>query len=278
MGQEATAPAAAPPSGSLTPVRLLLGLGVLLGLNHAMTDLMDESGLPVLMVTAQLALPSRNATAEALFETDASALATAWVAGDRTLHRLDVLEVRTVDAASPPTYAFVQVRARGGDDNDALPAGLTSALRVQSSVKLLTVFPERTRWRQAVWLPNPKEGELAQLGSLALLVEQTSYTVTDADADAFARAWSDLGYNSLGEAGVLRCDLMREAARPSVFVARKVFRSREAAREHEASEHLAQWREQVRSFVTSQKPVQLQLDTVHPRSSPFPFRSGWTTV
>ena len=39
---------------------------------------------------------------------------------------------------------------------------------------------------------------------------QTTYTVEDeAAAHGFARAWSELGYNSLGEPGVVRCDLLQ---------------------------------------------------------------------
>ena len=137
--------------------------------------------------------------------------------------------LRPADAATTDaTYSFLGVLARGSDA-DALPEYLTASLRVESTVRLRTLFPERTRWRQMKW--QPQEGELPELGSLALLVEQTTFTMQDeAAAAAFARSWSELGHNSLGELGVVRCDLLQEVARPHVLVARKVFRSAEARR------------------------------------------------
>ena len=126
-----------------------------------------------------------------------------------------------------------------------------------------------------VW--QPREGEPAQLGSLALLVEQTTYAVSEDAAAGFARAWGELGYNSLGEPGVVRCDLMQEAARPHVFVARKVFVSAEAKAAHEASEHLAAWRERVALNADNVVGMR-ELNTVYPHSSPFPLKSGWHTV
>ena len=262
-----------------------------------------EQGLPVLMVTARLAQQPRNASGEALFVADASAVASYNVQSDPGVQRLDILELRSADATtSDATYSFLQVRTRGGSgDAEALPEQLTAGLNVESSLQLRTVFPERSRWRQAgrqprsarrprpyaltrraarrqmVW--QPREGEPAQLGSLALLVEQTTYAVSEDAAAGFARAWGELGYNSLGEPGVVRCDLMQEAARPHVFVARKVFVSAEAKAAHEASEHLAAWRERVAlntDNVVGMRPR--QLNTVYPHTSPFPLKSGWHTV
>jgi len=271
---KATKPAP-PPTPGLSPMRIVLGMVVLLGLNYVFTDLLDESGLPVLMVTARLPQQPRNATREALYLADASAFAAARVANDPELQRLDILQLRPADAATTDaTYSFLEVLTRGSDVN-ALPEYLTAPLRVETTVQLRTLFPERTRWRQMTW--QPKEGELPELGSISLLVEQTTYTVEDeAAAHGFARAWSELGYNSLGEPGVVRCDLLQEVARPQILIARKIFRGTDARREHEASPHLAQWRERVGS---SASVFALgQLDTIFPRSSPFPFRSGWTTV
>ena len=234
----------------------------------------------MLMVTARLPLQPRNASREALFLADASAFAAARVASDPQLQRLDILQLRPADAATTDaTYSFLEVLARGSDA-DALPEYLTASLRVEATVQLRTLFPERTRWRQVKW--QPQEGELPELGSLALLVEQTTFTMQDeAAAAGFARSWSELGHNSLGEPGVVRCDLLQEVARPQVLVARKVFRSAEARREHEASPHLAQWRKRVGDALgaaAAAPPPRVQLDTVFPRSSPFPFRSGWATV
>ena len=129
------------------------------------------------MVTARLPLQPRNASREALFLADASAFAAARVASDPQLQRLDILQLRPADAATTDaTYSFLGVLARGSDA-DALPEYLTASLRVESTVRLRTLFPERTRWRQMKW--QPQEGELPELGSLALLVEQTTFTMQD---------------------------------------------------------------------------------------------------
>ena len=94
-------------------------------------------------------------------------------------------------------------------------------------------------------------------------------------ADSFARTWSEFGYNSLGEEGVVRCDLLREVERPNVFLSRKVFRSRDALHKHEASAHYVQWRQQVREMMLSESFEQQLLDSAYPAAAPFPFRSQW---
>ena len=105
----------------------------------------------MLMVTARLAQQPRNASGEALFVADASAVASYNVQSDPGLQRLDILELRSADATtSDATYSFLQVRTRGGSgDAEALPEQLTAGLNVESSLQLRTVFPERSRWRQA---------------------------------------------------------------------------------------------------------------------------------
>ena len=56
------------------------------------------------------------------------------------------------------------------------------------------------------------------MGYLELLVQQTRLTVPADQADALKQSWVDLGYNSLGEPGVVRCDLLqvRHLAAPVV--------------------------------------------------------------
>ena len=55
---EGEKPAAAPPTPGLSPVKMVLGLVVLLGLNYVFTDLLDESvccsSPPCLVVHARL--------------------------------------------------------------------------------------------------------------------------------------------------------------------------------------------------------------------------------
>ena len=106
------------------------------------------------MVTAHLQQEPRNASKEALFLADASAFAAARVAGDPELQRLDILQLRPANAATAgATYSFLQVLTRGSDA-DALPEYLTAPLRIESTVQLRTLFPERTRWRQAGGSPG----------------------------------------------------------------------------------------------------------------------------
>ena len=121
---------------------------------------------------------------------------------------------------------------------------------------------------------SPEEEEAAAAPS-----QRTTTRVAPEAADAFRRGWVDLGYNALGEAGVVRCDLLQDADDPAAFVARKVFVSAEAKAAHEASEHLAAWRERVAlntDNVVGMRPR--QLNTVYPHTSPFPLKSGWHTV
>ena len=54
----------------------------------------------MLMVTARLAQQPRNASGEALFVADASAVASYNVQSDPGLQRLDILELRSADATT----------------------------------------------------------------------------------------------------------------------------------------------------------------------------------
>ena len=73
--------------------------------------------------------------------------------------------------------------------NSCLPAALPSWLAaglapVESTRKLTTVFPERSRWREAAPLIEPNE--LGELGRASLLVQQTTWQLTSYEAaDAF---------------------------------------------------------------------------------------------
>ena len=60
----------APPSGGVNPIKVGLGVGLLVLLNIAFNELMDDSGLHVLMMTARLP-EGTNATARAAFRAQA---------------------------------------------------------------------------------------------------------------------------------------------------------------------------------------------------------------
>eukprot|EP00967_Tisochrysis_lutea_P115593 scaffold185313_cov36-Tisochrysis_lutea.AAC.1 len=105
-------------------------------------------------------------------------------------------------------------------------------------------------------------------------------------ADAFAKAWIDLGYNALGEPGVVRCDLFSVDSpgsatdAPRVFLSRKVFKAAADVTAHERSEHFMAWSARVQSMLGEEGLTgeREELGTVYPLSSPFPFRSRWQTV
>lgn len=253
----------------------------------------SSQGLHVYATTAPLAKALRgNATARAEFR-----------------GRVEYMGSSLTDASGTHAYRFEVME--GHDDGDAqftalavhwkrqeeplLPSWLTESLQLSeaTTARYTTVFPERSRWKEAQ--PAIEPGELGEIGRISLLAQQIRFHVDAQSTDAFRRAWPDLGYNSLGEPGVLRCDLMEaestdESNAPVsdstaehgsiMFIARKVFRNAAALREHEASEHYQRWIETARPLLhasTTQPPATL-LDTLHPRTSPFPFRSRWMTI
>lgn len=110
-------------------------------------------------------------------------------------------------------------------------------------------------------------------------------------ADAFAKAFVHLGYTSLGEPGVVRCDLFVEDVRATTvtdggpaplaaFLARKVFKTSADAAAHAGSEHYVAWAARVQPMLGGNglAAARQELDTIYPHTSPFPFRSGWQTV
>ena len=74
--------------------------------------------------------------------------------------------------------------------------------------------------------------------------------------------------------GVVRCDLMQAEGSPTEFVMRKVVRGPRALEAHESSEHYREWRAAATPLL-ARNGTSLRLDTLYPRSSPFPFRSRW---
>jgi hypothetical protein len=63
---------------------------------------------------------------------------------------------------------------------------------------------------------------------LELLAQHMFMNVSADGVASFKQAWTDLGYNALGEPGVVRCDLLQDATTPTVFLARKVIVSAHA--------------------------------------------------
>uniref|UniRef100_A0A7S0NWY4 ABM domain-containing protein n=1 Tax=Calcidiscus leptoporus TaxID=127549 RepID=A0A7S0NWY4_9EUKA len=265
-------PASAPPAAKagVPPAYLLIGALLLFGANFALTNLMEESGLTVLLSMDE-ASPTllANQTARVLYR------AAAVAAAARALRepqggplRIELLQ-RKADGA----HAILQV-SRRGEPLEAIMPEVRERLRLQPALRLQTVFPERAKWRMSSMALA--EGEMPSVGDASLLAQHLTMQVDEDSADAFARAWSDFGYNSLGEAGVVRCDLLRHTEHPHTFTARKVFRSREALVAHEASSHYAAWRAQVDALLLRTTFEEQQLDTIFPAAAPFPFRSPWT--
>ena len=265
---------------------LKLGLGVLVLalLNYAFNELMDESGLHIIALTARLP-PGTNATARGGFRARAELAGAALVdASEIGAQRFELVERRGDDADAPFTALFISRQRHGAA---SLPSWLAAELGpVESVLRLTTVFPERGRWTEAA--PAVEPGELGELGRVSLLVQQNVWTLASASAaDAFRRSWPELGYNSLGEPGVVRCDLLtleeetgagaRGAGGAVRFVARKVLRDAAALAAHESSEHYVAWRERLAIDAAGEATVTESrlYDTLLPRSSAYPFRSRW---
>eukprot|EP00966_Prymnesium_polylepis_P084691 1960605-Prymnesium_polylepis.2 len=74
----------------------------------------------------------------------------------------------------------------------------------------------------------------------------------------------------------------QDAKEPTVFVARKIFRGARGLEAHEGSEHYRRWVALALADGGSGPMVKADspqlLDTLHPRSSPQPFLSGWKTA
>lgn len=253
------------------PLHLALGLGVLLLLNYLFNELMDESGMHMVIVTGRIAEPARSAGAT-LFRSKAAKAANALVASGAAA-RVELLQHKGPDESS---YAFVTVRRHSTTPEAAIATAVDAGLVAKGATAAAyrTVFPERARWQLARVVAE--EGMHEQVGYLELLVQQVQFTVPDDAVDALKRGWPDLGYNALGEGGVVRCDLLQDASRPGVLLARKVFRGLRALEAHERSAHYLRWREQFGAVVRAEPPV--MLNAVHPRSSPYPFQTAWATA
>jgi len=286
-----------------TSVKVLLGALAVLGINHVMNNLMEESGLPALLSHGRLVTsPARNASATALFVAAASDKADALLASSGSLMRIEIMAERPTfgrsldgEVAPPTSFSLVQVHRRTASAEDVTltaladaAASVSSRLRLDPPIRLRTVFPERSRWALG---PTTTTAELPELGQLALIVELKRIEVVAQHADAFAKAFVHLGYTSLGEPGVLRCDLFVEDVRATTvtdggpaplaaFLARKVFKTSADAAAHAGSEHYVAWAARVQPMLGGNglAAARQELDTIYPHTSPFPFRSGWQTV
>jgi len=284
----AQAQAHAPPSpSSRRPMFIGAALLVLLAVNSALNQSLDESGLPVLIVSGKPLSPAATATERVRFRTSLSrAAATAAKDATHGAIRVEVLEQRPpsadadahtdadADAASGKSFTIVQVCARGHESAELVPE-IAARLEMGAVERLVTVFPERAKWR----LPAAAvaKGELPPLGASTLLSQHIAFTVKPEHADAFAREWPVFGYSSLNEPGVVRCDLLRRASAPNAFLARKVFRNRSARISHEASAHFAEWRQRVSHMLQTDERDEDSLNTVFPPSTIVPFRTQWAS-
>lgn len=260
--------------------RLLIGGGILLLLNVVFNNFLADSGLHVSISTATLKAGPSNVTAVDDFRAFAEHTSTSLKdPSDSSALRFELMQLRNVqsDGSGAATFAAWQIHWQR-PETVGLPAWLTTELTPSQPVRrFVTVFPERSRWREAT--PHVEPGELGEVGRVSLLVQLSTLRVPTTEAEGVRRGWPDLGYNALGEAGVVRCDLIEEASNDgeatTTFVARKVFRNSLALRAHEDSEHFQRWREATQPLLVGGAVETQLLDTLHPRSSPFPFRSRW---
>ena len=233
-----------------------------------------SQGLHVTFITAELPSARGNTTALADFRARTDLVDGLSDATATNAHRFELLEHKAATAGGIATFSATVVHWQR-PPSVTLPWWLEPGLQVVATRRLRTVFPERSRWRPAT--PTIEPGGLGEVGRLALLVQQSEHKVDAQAVDAFRRGWVDLGYNALGETGVVRCDLLQDDDDPTAFVARKVFRHRDALTAHEASPHYARWLEAHAPMLRGQSAVTL-LDTLYPRTSVFPFRSRWATA
>ena len=202
-----TTPTRPPATGGGSGKRMLIGAVVLLVLNYVFNELMDESGLFVTVVTGTLPTAQRNPIAIATFKLEAGKRADAAMAADSGLKRAEVLQLKEGEHV----YAFVAAHRREAAAEAATAAAVAAGVEAPSAPQSYrTVLPERARWRQHT--PLPEEVMHDQVGHLELLVQHTRLVVAADQADAIKQSWIDLGYNSLGETGVVRCDLLQARA------------------------------------------------------------------
>jgi len=232
-----------------------------------------------------------------MFVSLASSNAESLLLSNQNLLRVEIMAKRqertraaSMEITPPDSFSLIQVHSRAASADELKPVALAEAasaisaeLHFEPALALHTIFPERSRWRLASPL---SETELPELGELALIVQFQRIEVLAHYADAFAKAWIDLGYNALGEPGVVRCDLFSVDSpgsatdAPRVFLSRKVFKAAADVTAHERSEHFMAWSARVQSMLGEEGLTgeREELGTVYPLSSPFPFRSRWQTV
>ena len=254
-------------------------------LNYVFNEMMDESGLHVVIVTGTLPRSRLGPVDVSNFRAHAARLGDEAVAANSKLLRSELLQYKSVggvEGVAAP-YAFVRVHRHPMSASEAVAAAAAAGVESDATPPqvLRTIFPESGRWRQA--RPTPEEGMHSMVGFLELLAQHTTITVPESGVAAFKRGWTDLGYNALGEPGVVRCDLMQDASQPTRFVARKVFRGAHALMAHEESDHYLRWRHELLAHEgTDQLSIRVEtaelLNTIHPRSAPQPFQTAWKTI
>ena len=237
------------------------------------------------VLSVRLPEANGNTTALAAFRARADLAELASDASGTDALRFELVEERLAAGGGAPAFrAWVVSRQPPPEDaSRLLPDWLAADLVLTSTEQLRTVWPERSRWRAGA-APQLEAGSLGEVGRLSLLVQQTTHRVAAEHADAFRHGWTDLGYNALGEDGVVRCDLLLQSAGGSpTFVARKVFKSAAALAAHERSAHYARWHQASRAMLLASgggaaRDEAVLLDTLFPRTAAFPFRSRWSTA
>lgn len=78
-----------------------------------------------------------------------------------------------------------------------------------------------------------------------MIVRAITVHVNEKDIDAFKEATAANHRGSIQEPGVLRFDVLQNAARPTEFLLYEVYRSQEATEAHKETEHYKIWKETV---------------------------------
>lgn len=226
----------------------------------------------VLLARGELIVEPGNLTAVPLLRSQFAQNAEDLLAGDSAPLRLELLGHKRSGADGTHGFSVLQLNPRGAA-SERIADGVASLFRMQPPLSLVTVFPERARWRPGPMAPPEKDAQVSY-GETELLSEWRQMEVAPAEALSFEHAWREFGYNSLGEEGVVRCDLLREEARPHVYWARKLFHGEHSRLAHEASTHRAAWAQRVQPMLSASHETELQ-DAIYPQTFAFPFRSRW---
>ena len=130
-------------------MKFVIALPIVLLLNHIMTTIMDDSGLHVVMLTGELPGAGSDASVHAKFIADAELAGSTMhdVSGSYAL-RFELMEQRNLPPSADPSFTAVLVHKQQ-EEAPALPAWMAERLTAHSMRRFTTVFPERSRWKEA---------------------------------------------------------------------------------------------------------------------------------